>query len=76
MPRARLTDPSIPGTCINFDATFIAGGVFGLVTDIATLALPLYAIRKLKMAHKQKWGVFAIFATGILYVCLSSGIFN
>lgn len=34
--------------------------------DILMLTIPLYAVWQLQMASNRKWGVSAIFATGIL----------
>lgn len=66
IPRRKLWEPQIPGTCLNNERVFIAGGTINVVSDFAILLLPLVSIAKLQMPMRRKIGVSTIFATGFL----------
>ena len=67
IPRRKLWMPSIPGSCINNEAVFVAGGSINMVVDFMILAIPIVSVWRLKMSIRRRIGVSAIFATGILY---------
>lgn len=64
-PRAKIFNPTIPGTCVNFYAILIADGIFNTVTDFAILILPGVMIYKLQMKPKKKLIVLLIFTFGL-----------
>lgn len=66
IPRRKLWEPSVPGTCLNNERVFVAGGSINVVSDFAILLIPLVSIAKLQMPMKKKLGVSTIFATGFL----------
>ena len=45
--------------------------IFGLVSDVALLLLPIAAILKLQISPKKKVGLAGIFSVGVLWVSLS-----
>ena len=65
-PREKIWNPLISGTCINNNANIIATGAFNFVLDVLIFILPIYAIVHLQMPIKQKIGISAVFATGLL----------
>lgn len=71
VPRARIWDPTLKGSCINVQAAFIAASAINVLSDFSILLLPLYRISRLKIPTGRKLGVLAIFAVGLLYVPLS-----
>ena len=54
------------GFCVNRNAELIAAGAVNTISDLLILILPLWAIWHLQMAMKNKLGISAIFATGVL----------
>jgi hypothetical protein len=65
-PRAKISNPLLPGTCVNNNVVVIVAGAYNFVLDICVFALPLYAIFRLKIGVNRKLGICAIFATGLL----------
>ena len=48
-----------------FTMTYVQG-IFNIVSDLFLLILPVPVVWRLQMPQKKKWGVCAIFATGVL----------
>ena len=67
-PREKIWDPLVQGTCINVETFFIASGIINMISDIAILLLPLWAISNLQLSWKKKVVVSGVFATGGLCV--------
>ncbi|KAJ4344811.1 uncharacterized protein N0V89_012555 [Didymosphaeria variabile] len=44
----------------------LAAGIFGLISDIYILIIPLPAVKKLNIRKKKKIGVYIIFSSGVL----------
>ncbi|KAK6533811.1 hypothetical protein TWF694_002740 [Orbilia ellipsospora] len=57
--------------CIDRSASFIAGGVLIVVTDVMVLLLPIPIIWKLKLPVRSRLGVIGIFSLG-LFACIAS----
>lgn len=68
-PREAIWNLRVKGTCIDAIAATFSCGVINLLSDTATLALPLWAIWHLQMPIKRKLPVYAIFGTG-LFACV------
>lgn len=68
VPRAKITNPSLPGKCVSTDGMILASSTCNVLSDLSILALPLYVIWKLSSPLKKKARAFAFFATGLLYV--------
>ena len=66
LPREKIWNPSLPGTCINSYANFIATGSLNVVSDFTILLLPAWSIWHLHLPLKRKLTVSAVFATGLL----------
>ena len=52
--------------CINIIRVTSAVGGLNIATDFIILVMPLPLISILQLQPKQKWGLLAVFATGIL----------
>lgn len=65
-PRAKIFNPTLPGTCINLYAFFTTTSVVNLITDTIFLVIPLYAVWGLNLPLQRKLGVAAVFAVGLL----------
>lgn len=65
-PRAKIWNPAIPGTCLNYQAYIFATGIFNVVSDIIMLVFPMICIWNLQMSFKRKLGVSAVFFAGSL----------
>ena len=81
IPRARIWDSSVTGTCIDLTAVLKTTGIFNTASDLFILVLPIREIWKLKMEIRQKLGVSAAFAVGLVYVqslhsCIPSPYLN
>ncbi|PSN75420.1 hypothetical protein BS50DRAFT_671580 [Corynespora cassiicola Philippines] len=71
LPREKIWNPMVEGTCINPEATMIASSAINLASDIAIISLPLLRVLQLQMPLRRKIGVIAIFATGSI-ACIAS----
>jgi hypothetical protein len=66
-PREKIWNKLITdGHCANTDASGMAGAIFNVFSDFVILLLPMVSIWKLHLAPRKKFGIFAIFATGLL----------
>ena len=70
IPRARIWDTSIPGTCLNISKILNASGTFNSVSDVVILLVPVKAVWSLQMKRKRKAAVIAVFTVGSMYVGL------
>lgn len=68
IPRPKIWNPSIPGSCINIEQTFIASGVINVCDDFTILILPISWIWRLQSPLRKKIGICVVFCTGVLYV--------
>lgn len=69
IPMSKFWDPDShtgEGFCIDITAFFYSTNVFTIVTDLPILALPIPTFWRLQMPGKQKLGVIAIFAVGLV----------
>ena len=66
IPRARIWDTSVPGTCIDLTAVLKTTGVFNTVSDFLILVLPICEVWKLQMEIRQKLCVSAAFGIGLM----------
>lgn len=66
VPRAKIFDPTIPGSCINTGMLLNAIGLFNTVTDLIVVLLPVKAVWKMNMARKKKIIVVFVFTFGLL----------
>ncbi|KAF3909220.1 hypothetical protein ABW20_dc0103215 [Dactylellina cionopaga] len=69
-PIAYWNDP-IGAQCIDRSASFIAGGILIIITDVMVLLLPVPVIWKLKLPIRSRLGVIGIFSLG-LFACIAS----
>ncbi|KAJ5722022.1 hypothetical protein N7488_000057 [Penicillium malachiteum] len=70
-PLSRAWNTSIPGLCIDSKGLFIGNGVPNIITDIAILSLPVYAVWNMQAATSHFVSVIAIFLFGIFVVFTS-----
>jgi len=66
VPREKIWNPLMSGHCIDTDSEYKATGIFNVVSDFAVLILPIAPLWRLQMPLRRKFGVSAIFATGLL----------
>jgi len=71
IPRDKLWNPKLPGTCISTNTSIIATSIINIISDWSALILPLVVVHRLQMSPKQKLGIMAIFAVGLL-ACVAS----
>ncbi|KAI0202594.1 hypothetical protein F4808DRAFT_468256 [Astrocystis sublimbata] len=65
-PRSKISDRSIPGYCIDTDASFLARSAINFLSDITILIIPTVAVWQLQLPAKKKLGASVVFAVGIL----------
>ena len=70
-PRSKIWNPGTPGHCFDNKTLYIFSAGFNVASDIAMLSVPLYLIWTLQTSVRRKFGISAIFGTGLLYVFLS-----
>ncbi len=71
IPRAKISNPLVPGHCTNVYLSFMLSGVWNVLSDFFILVFPMWAIWHLHMPLKRKLGITIVFAAGALYVILS-----
>ena len=64
-PREKAWNPLIKGHCFNGSAMNIATVLVNVISDFSVLVLPMVPLWSLQMPLKRKFGVVAIFATGL-----------
>ncbi|KAI0442938.1 hypothetical protein F4803DRAFT_575060 [Xylaria telfairii] len=65
VPRAKISNPSLHGHCINTQASILATSVINVVSDFTILTIPLVAVWQLQLRPRAKLGVSIVFAVGI-----------
>lgn len=65
-PRAKIWNPELPGTCVEYGIIFLAIGLFNVVSDFLMLVFPISCIWNLQMSTERKLGVSAVFFVGSL----------
>jgi len=65
-PREKIWNPFVPGHCFHNHASFLAGGIFNIISDFAILILPMPVLGRLQVPLRKKLMMIAVFATGIL----------
>ncbi len=65
-PRKRIWDKTVPGTCINSMAAFVAAGVVNMVSDFVMLIIPQKIIWSLHLSRGRRAGISSLFAIGLL----------
>ncbi|KAI0854722.1 hypothetical protein F4860DRAFT_522522 [Xylaria cubensis] len=66
IPRAKISNPVIPGICLDTRASIIATSAINVVSDFTILITPLASIWQLQMPIKKKLSVAAVFGVGVL----------
>jgi hypothetical protein len=67
IPRAKISNPTLPGRCTNVYLSFMLSGIWNVLSDFFILNFPLWAVWHLQMPLKRKFGITIVFATGVLY---------
>lgn len=68
LPRGRIWDKTVRGSCINLPVLLATSGLFNIVSDVAMLLVPLKGIWNLQMSRKRKIGIYFIFTVGAMWV--------
>jgi uncharacterized membrane protein YhaH (DUF805 family) len=71
-PRAKLWNPTLPGTCLDMSIINPVSAVINFLSDLFILCLPQKVIWGLNMGICRKLGMALLFAVGILYGFLPS----
>ena len=58
--------------CIDFRATYIVHGILNVITDFATMLIPLPLLWQLNLPRSRKLQLVGIFLSGSLYVNVKS----
>lgn len=65
-PIHKFWHPTVPGHCVNAYAIILVSAIFNVVSNFATVFLPVHAIWQLRMPTQRKIGVSAVFLAGLL----------
>ena len=65
-PRAKIWNPTVPGTCLDYQAFVLSTAIFNVLSDILMLVFPIICIWNLQMSMKRKLEVSAVFFLGSL----------
>ncbi|KAH9998195.1 hypothetical protein F4779DRAFT_622829 [Xylariaceae sp. FL0662B] len=68
VPREKIWDTDIPGTCIDTPMLLNVSGIFNTVTDFIILLLPVKAVWTIDMSPKKKVIVVLVFTFGLWLV--------
>ncbi|KAK0515903.1 hypothetical protein JMJ35_001937 [Cladonia borealis] len=66
VPRARIWNKSIPGTCLYTPSVLNTNGIVNVITDTIILLIPTKAVWNLQLDKKRKAGVILVFSVGCL----------
>lgn len=66
VPRHKIWEPSVPGTCISMNVLLISPAGINIVSDCLILVLPIILVFRLQMTLKNKITIGAIFGSGLL----------
>ncbi|KAI1371992.1 hypothetical protein F4677DRAFT_433680 [Hypoxylon crocopeplum] len=65
VPRSKIFDNKIPGSCINTPWLLNVSGLFNTVTDFIILFLPVKAVWNMRLQFRQKATVVLVFTFGL-----------
>ncbi|KAI8953070.1 hypothetical protein F4801DRAFT_153780 [Xylaria longipes] len=65
VPRAKISNPTLEGRCIDTHASVLATSVINVVSDLTILIVPLVAVWQLQLQPRAKFGISIVFAVGI-----------
>ena len=68
VPRARIWNKQISGTCVNISTLLNTSGIFNMVTDVMILLVPVKAVWNLQMNKQRKIWTVLVFTVGLMYV--------
>ena len=66
IPRAKIWDRFIEGTCINIPKLLNTDGIVNTLTDFFILVVPINALWKLQMKVRKKVGIALLFTVGLM----------
>lgn len=66
IPREKIWDPLVPGTCVHYQWYIVITGIFNCVSDFLMFMFPMFCIWKLQMPPRRKIGISGIFLVGVL----------
>ena len=66
LPRAKIWDKGLEGSCVNVATILDVSGFFNTVSDLLILLIPIRAVHALQMKRRRKAGVVAIFTVGLM----------
>ncbi|KAI0428690.1 hypothetical protein F5Y09DRAFT_332375 [Xylaria sp. FL1042] len=66
IPRGKISNPDLPGVCINTESSITVTGAINVLSDLAILIAPVAVIWKLQTPLKRKIGAAAVFGVGIM----------
>ncbi|KAI0135654.1 hypothetical protein F4814DRAFT_444468 [Daldinia grandis] len=67
----RITNPTIPGKCIDTGIFYVTTAALTIFTDVLVLALPFWIFMGLKMAPKIKFAIMVVFLLGAVVTVVS-----
>ncbi|KAI2615847.1 hypothetical protein GGR54DRAFT_252136 [Hypoxylon sp. NC1633] len=67
----RITDPTLPGGCIDTGVFYVTTAALTIFTDILVLALPFWIFMGLKMAPRVKLAIMVVFLLGAVVTIVS-----
>lgn len=59
--------PKKTGRCVDIESLILVAAIINVISDFTLLILPITAVWNLQMGTRQKFGVSAVFAAGVLY---------
>ena len=66
LPRSRIWDATVAGTCLNLSAILIASGLFNIASEFVILLAPIPALWHLSVNRKRKIGIYLVFTVGFM----------
>ena len=66
VPRPRIWNKTINGTCISVSGILNTDGVFNTLSDFLIIVVPMKAIWTLQMKRNKKIGIFLLFTVGLM----------
>ncbi|KAI0478097.1 hypothetical protein F4859DRAFT_513679 [Xylaria cf. heliscus] len=66
IPRSKISDPTVPGVCLDTRHSVVVTGAINVVSDFTILVTPIAAIWQLRLPLKRKMGPAAVFGVGVI----------
>ena len=66
LPRPKIWDSSVSGSCVNLSALLITSGLFNIASEVVILLAPVKVLWTLSVGKMRKIGIYLVFTVGFM----------